>query len=128
MADPSSTSKITPSSPSPTRRHWNGAPGDRHEHHNVWLNGGVKGPATAAPWKLDPPAEGTEQRRTSDASTSSNSSNRRKSSTAGLFSNLTTLKRDSPDPASVARRQSFNDQIAKGGVFSKWWDGYTRGP
>ncbi|KAJ9300957.1 hypothetical protein DTO271G3_2121 [Paecilomyces variotii] len=127
MADASSTSNITPSAPSPTRRHWNGAPGDRHEHHNVWLRGGIKGPAQTAPWKLDSPIEGTSQRRTSDASTSSNSSNRRKSSTPGLFANLTTQKRDSPDPASAARRMSFNEQIAKGGAFSKWWHGYTRG-
>lgn len=37
-----------------TRRHWHGAPGARHEHHNVWTHGGSKGPAVRAPWALTP--------------------------------------------------------------------------
>lgn len=37
-------------SSSPPRRHWNGPVGARHEHQNVWLNGGVRSPAPPAPW------------------------------------------------------------------------------
>jgi hypothetical protein len=37
-------------SSSPPRRHWNGEVGARHEHQNVWMNGGARSPATTAPW------------------------------------------------------------------------------
>lgn len=36
------------------RRHWHGTAGDRHEHHNVWMQGGAKGPSSRAPWALTP--------------------------------------------------------------------------
>ena len=36
--------------PSSPRRHWNGDLGARHEHQNVWMNGGARSPATTAPW------------------------------------------------------------------------------
>ena len=37
-----------------TRRHWHGSPGDRHEHHNVWVQGGPKSQTTRAAWALTP--------------------------------------------------------------------------
>ena len=54
---------------------------------------------------------------------------RRSSASIGgtLFSNLQTQKRESSDPGMVARRASWNEQAQKGGIFSKLWDGYTRG-
>ena len=36
------------------RRHWHGNPGNRHEHHNVWVQGGPKGPSARAAWALTP--------------------------------------------------------------------------
>lgn len=36
------------------RRHWHGNPGDRHEHHNVWVQGGAKSPSPRAAWALTP--------------------------------------------------------------------------
>lgn len=73
----------------------------------------------------------------SNTSTSSNgkqtegtSGERRRSSAGsnnGLFSNLQTQKRESSSPDMATRRASWNEQAAKGGMFSKWWDGYTRG-
>ncbi|KAJ5788353.1 hypothetical protein N7457_003343 [Penicillium paradoxum] len=125
-----------------TRRHWHGSPGDRHEHLNVWMSGGAKAPTSRAAWAMMPGME--TPRRDSTSSTSSNGkqaegtsptlptvSERRRSSTTsstGLFSNLHSQKRDSTDPDMATRRASWNEQAAKGGFFSKWWDGYTRGP
>ncbi|KAJ5373876.1 hypothetical protein N7517_005882 [Penicillium concentricum] len=122
-----------------TRRHWHGNPGDRHEHLNVWMNGGAKSPSGRAAWAM-PDTE----RRDSNTSTSSSGNKgtegtatnypslgeRRRSSagsTGGLFSNLQTQKRESTNPDMATRRASWNEQAAKGGMFSKWWDGYTRG-
>lgn len=48
-------------------------------------------------------------------------------SSQGLFSNLHTQKRESTNADMATRRASWNDQAAKGGMFSKWWEGYTRG-
>lgn len=41
MSDDSSTSPP---------RHWHGQVGSRHEHQNVWMNGGVRSTAPSAPW------------------------------------------------------------------------------
>ncbi|KAJ6180475.1 hypothetical protein N7519_010936 [Penicillium mononematosum] len=38
-----------------TRRHWHGTPGDRHEHLNVWMNGGAKSPSGRAAWAMPIP-------------------------------------------------------------------------
>ncbi|KAJ5096105.1 hypothetical protein NUU61_005461 [Penicillium alfredii] len=132
-----------------TRRHWHGNPGDRHEHLNVWVQGGPKGPSGRAAWAMLPGMETT--RRDSNTSTSSATSNannannaggtaasptlpsvseRRRSSTSSsgaLFSNLQTQKRQSTDPDMVSRRASWNEQSQQGGFFSKLWEGYTRG-
>ncbi|KAJ5747927.1 uncharacterized protein N7511_009623 [Penicillium nucicola] len=124
-----------------TRRHWHGIPGNRHEHLNVWMNGGAKAPSSRAAWAMP---EGTpSDRRDSTTSTSSNNNNtsgsppipslseRRRSSASssgGLFSNLQSQKRESNTSADMAtRRASWNEQSAKGGAFAKWWEGYTRG-
>lgn len=48
-------------------------------------------------------------------------------SSQGLFSNLHTQKRESTNADMATRRASWNEQAAKGGMFSKWWEGYTRG-
>ncbi|KAJ5860836.1 uncharacterized protein N7529_008146 [Penicillium soppii] len=126
-----------------TRRHWHGTAGDRHEHLNVWMNGGAKGPSARAAWAMPPGTENA-TRRDSTTSNSSNTANnangspaiptvseRRRSSSggssAGLFANLQSQKRDSTDPEMTARRASWNEQAAKGGMFSNWWNGYTRG-
>ncbi|KAJ5142922.1 uncharacterized protein N7515_001709 [Penicillium bovifimosum] len=125
-----------------TRRHWHGSPGDRHEHLNVWMNGGAKARSPRAAWAM--PAGAMETgRRASDSSTTSQSkqdeatsppiptvSERRRSSggSGGLFSNLQSQKRLSTDPGMAGRRASWNEQAAKGGFFGKWWDEYTRGP
>ncbi|KAJ5222649.1 uncharacterized protein N7469_008889 [Penicillium citrinum] len=127
-----------------TRRHWHGTSGDRHEHLNAWVAGGAKGPAGRAPWALTPEMmKNLNNRRDSSGSASSsnagaetNTSNspptvseRRRSSAsgAGLFSNLQSQKRDSGGSDMAGRRASWNEQAAKGGVFSKLWDGYTKG-
>ncbi|GAB1191645.1 hypothetical protein APSETT444_000827 [Aspergillus pseudonomiae] len=93
-------------------RHWHGSLGDRYEHHNVWVTGGPPQPYMA--------------RRPSgaEAASASATAERRGSS---LFESLTNQKRNSTDPASAARRASYNDQAQQGGFFSKWWEGYTRG-
>lgn len=58
-------------------------------------------------------------------------SERRRSSAsgngAGLFSNLQNQKREGGGSDMAGRRASWNEQSAKGGVFSKLWQGYTRG-
>jgi hypothetical protein len=56
-------------------------------------------------------------------------SERRRSSAGGtgLFANLQTQKRDSTNPDMTARRASWDEQAVKGGMFSNWWNGYTRG-
>ncbi|OQE39111.1 hypothetical protein PENCOP_c007G02341 [Penicillium coprophilum] len=122
-----------------TSRHWHGSIGDRHEHTNVWMQGGAKSPSGRAAWAMP----GTDNRRDSNTSTSSNGNKasegiaanpsgpgeRRRSSAGsnGLFSNLHTQKRESTNPDMANRRASWNEQAAKGGMFSQWWDGYTRG-
>ncbi|KAJ5509311.1 hypothetical protein N7527_011454 [Penicillium freii] len=119
-----------------TRRHWHGSPGDRHEHLNVWMNGGAKSPSGRAAWAMP----NTDNRRDSNTSTSSDGNkqteripslgDRRRSSASssqGLFSNLHTQKRESTNADMATRRASWNEQAAKGGMFSKWWEGYTRG-
>ncbi|KAJ5696538.1 hypothetical protein N7536_006950 [Penicillium majusculum] len=123
-----------------TRRHWHGNPGDRHQHLNVWMNGGAKSPSGRAAWAMP----NTDNRRDSNTSTSSDGTKqtegtasnpptlaeRRRSSagsSGGLFSNLNTQKRESTNADMATRRASWNEQAAKGGMFSKWWEGYTRG-
>lgn len=59
-------------------------------------------------------------------------SERRRSSASGnngpgLFSNLQTQKREGGGSDMAGRRASWNEQSAKGGVFSKLWQDYTRG-
>lgn len=49
------------------------------------------------------------------------------SAAGGIFANLHSQKRDNTDAEHNARRASWNEQSAKGGMFSKWWEGYTRG-
>lgn len=48
-------------------------------------------------------------------------------SSNGLFSNLHSQKRESTSADMATRRASWNEQAAKGGMFSKWWEEYTRG-
>ncbi|CAI7569855.1 hypothetical protein N7533_001991 [Penicillium manginii] len=134
-----------------TRRHWHGTSGNRHEHHNAWVAGGAKGPAGRAPWALTPEmTSNLNARRESTGSTTSNSSatadtaahtqnqaqspptvsERRRSSASGgpgLFSNLQNQKREGGGSDMAGRRASWNEQSAKGGVFSKLWQDYTRG-
>ncbi|KAJ6000229.1 hypothetical protein N7481_000638 [Penicillium waksmanii] len=139
-----------------TRRHWHGSSGNRHEHHNAWVAGGAKGPAGRAPWALTPEMmSNLNARRESTGSTNSNTSataaadtaaahtqnqtpnpptvsERRRSSASGnggpgLFSNLQTQKREGGGSDMAGRRASWNEQSAKGGVFSKLWQDYTRG-
>ncbi|KAJ5791552.1 uncharacterized protein N7518_008563 [Penicillium psychrosexuale] len=122
-----------------TRRNWHGTPGDRLEHSNVWMSGGAKSPTGRAAWAMPI----TNNRRDSDTSTSTSNGKpaegdtpnppglgeRRRSSAGsnGLFSNLHTQKRESTNADMAIRRASWNEQAAKGGMFSKWWEGYTRG-
>jgi len=109
------------------KRHWNGIAGDRHEHQNVWLNGGIKGPAVTSPWA----GWDAHRRRASDASTGSAGE-----ATAGspsspkpssLFTNLTQQKRNSTDVQANERRKSFADQLPKNGFISTMWHGWTKG-
>ncbi|KAL1965948.1 hypothetical protein VTN77DRAFT_5081 [Rasamsonia byssochlamydoides] len=105
------------------RRHWNGSVGDRHEHQNVWLRGGVRGPAVTSPWA----GWDADRRRNSQTSTSSVSS-RRSSSSSTLFTTLTNQKRNSADSSLAARRKSYIEQGPRPtGIFANWWHGYTRG-
>ncbi|CAG8909323.1 unnamed protein product [Penicillium egyptiacum] len=172
-----------------TRRHWHGTPGDRHEHLNVWMNGGAKSPTGRAAWAMpitetrrvchlplsisaliplalhhhlttslptlpihihlsiyttSPKSNLTPKMKDSNTSTSSNGSKRiqetlpdapgigeRRGSAVdganGLFSNLQTQKRGNSNADFATRRASWNEQAATRGMFSKWWEGYTRG-
>ncbi|KAL1985245.1 hypothetical protein VTN96DRAFT_8161 [Rasamsonia emersonii] len=109
------------------RRHWNGSVGDRHEHQNVWLRGGVRGPAVSSPWA----GWDAYRRRDSETSINSVSSSRRSSSSPSgtpLFTTLTHQKRSSTDPDLTARRKSYSEQSpVRPGVLASWWHGYTRG-
>lgn len=137
------------------RRHWNGSVGDRHEHQNVWLRGGVRGPAVTSPWagwdayrrrvrshQKNPPygffkkfntelLYCTQDSESSIKSLSSNSNSRRSSSSSSsgtLFTTLTHQKRSSTDPDLSARRKSYSEQSpTRPGFLSSWWRGYTRG-
>ncbi|PYH75594.1 hypothetical protein BO82DRAFT_359897 [Aspergillus uvarum CBS 121591] len=53
---------------------------------------------------------------------------RRRSSgqNSSLFEGLTSQKRNS-DPNFASRRDSYTEQAQTGGMFARWWDGYTRG-
>ncbi|KAE8383036.1 hypothetical protein BDV26DRAFT_252541 [Aspergillus bertholletiae] len=122
------------SNPQPPR-HWHGTMGDRYEHLNVWVRGGPPQPYIARRPSATEAASATDDRRESvSSSTSSDSNNpptapnrRRSSQGASLFESLTNQKRNATDPASEARRASYNDQMQQGGFFAKWWEGYTRG-
>ncbi|RAL08955.1 uncharacterized protein BO97DRAFT_190802 [Aspergillus homomorphus CBS 101889] len=140
-------SKDQPQSP----RHWHGDFGNRYEHQNVWVRGGPSAPYfrrpsvpggsvfnTAATTTTGP--EMTTDRRGSNSSDMSNSSNnmasspprapdRRRSSgqNSSLFGGLTSQKRNSADPNFASRRESYTEQSQSGGMFARWWDGYTRG-
>ncbi|OJJ44657.1 hypothetical protein ASPZODRAFT_144618 [Penicilliopsis zonata CBS 506.65] len=127
-----------------SRRHWHGDIGNRHEHQNAWVRGGIMQNILRPVWA---PNEPEKDRRGSDSSTmsavssasaaneSSNSppsvaDKRRRSSVHGsgpLFQNLSNQKRNSTDADAASRRASFMEQSEKGGMLSKWWEGYTRG-
>jgi hypothetical protein len=126
------------------KRHWHGTAGDRYEHQNPWTHGGSKGPAPRAAWALTPEMMAADtQRRNSAASANSNANSndsgspttpsvneRRRSSASsgkGLFSGLSTQKRESADANMATRRASWDEQRQQGGFFSKLWEGYTRG-
>jgi hypothetical protein len=108
------------------KRHWNGAVGDRHEHQNVWLNGGVKSPAVTSAWA----GWDSHRRRASDASTSSSNDVMGSSSSPkspSRFVNLSQQKRNSTDAQAAERRKSFADQLPDKGFFANMWHGWTRG-
>ncbi|OKL64063.1 hypothetical protein UA08_00163 [Talaromyces atroroseus] len=109
---------------SPPRRHWNGEVGARHEHQNVWMNGGARATAPMAPWAgWDADKK---ERRTSDSSTRSNSST--SSGSKSLFDSLNTQKRGSFSDADQAqRRRSYAEMLPERGFFSRMWHGYTTG-
>ncbi|KAL2007024.1 hypothetical protein VTN00DRAFT_8462 [Thermoascus crustaceus] len=137
------------------RRYWNGSPGNRHDHHNVWVVGGkpqVSRAQAAKESASDALATAFGGRRGSDSSVTSNTSisssnsnnngigsasntpksNERKASfsgNGGLFQTLSNQKRSNTDQNLARRRQSWNEQAVggSGGFFSKWWDGYLRG-
>ncbi|KAL1972348.1 hypothetical protein VTN31DRAFT_6762 [Thermomyces dupontii] len=120
---------------SPPRRHWNGLPGARHEHQNVWINGGPRSPAPKPAWYgWD---EAWKTRRASDSSTLSASSTGSNSSTNGSkaskpFEKLQELKRNLPHHQTNEFRQrkmSWDDQIGpqRKGLLASWWNGYVRG-
>ncbi|KAL5359220.1 hypothetical protein BJX96DRAFT_147998 [Aspergillus floccosus] len=130
-------------------RHWHGSVGDRYEHSNVWVRGGPatayrRPSASAIPATASASTVGHDMndRRgsaasdmsagsmSSSANTGSSPPGRRRSSGHGpstLFESLTSQKRTSEDASAAARRASYTDQAQKGGFFSKWWEGYTRG-
>ncbi|CBF77436.1 hypothetical protein AN4474.2 [Aspergillus nidulans FGSC A4] len=120
------------------RRHWHGNPGDRYEHHNVWVRGGAassyRRPSSASASDVF----GATDRRSSSASEGDAGARspppslgeRRRSSGHGpssLFESLTSQKRNSNDGAFAQRRQSWNEQARPGGYFSKWWSEYIGG-
>jgi len=49
------------------------------------------------------------------------------SSSGSLFSGLINQKRNSDDPAAMARRQSFHDQKPATGMLGNWWHNWTQG-
>ncbi|KAF3387698.1 hypothetical protein F1880_000889 [Penicillium rolfsii] len=132
---------MTDKTPDNIKRHWHGDAGDRYEHQNAWTHGGSKGPASRAAWALTPEMMAADANRRGSAGSASSSTSagspttpsindRRRSSassSSGLFSGLNTLKRESTDANTAARRASYNEQHAQGGFFTKLWEGYTRG-
>ncbi|EED15238.1 conserved hypothetical protein [Talaromyces stipitatus ATCC 10500] len=109
------------------RRHWNGQPGARHEHQNVWLNGGIRSTAPSAPWAG---WDAHKKRRESESSSSTKSTESRRSSGTGksLFDTLHTQKRGSySDPSHEQRRKSYAEMMPEKGFFGKLWHGYTSG-
>ncbi|KAH8693668.1 hypothetical protein BGW36DRAFT_259478, partial [Talaromyces proteolyticus] len=108
---------------SPPKRHWHGEVGARHEHQNVWMNGGVRSPAGPAPWSG---WDAERKRRASEASTKSTSS--ASSNNTRKFDKLQTQKRESvSDAGSAERRRSFAEMLPEKGFFGRMWHGYTGG-
>ncbi|RAO66994.1 uncharacterized protein BHQ10_003006 [Talaromyces amestolkiae] len=112
-------------SSSPPRRHWNGSVGARHEHQNVWTNGGVRSTAPSAPWAG---WNADKKRRESESSTKSNESRRSSGTGKPLFETLHSQKRGSfSDPSDEQRRKSYDEMMPEKGFFGKLWHGYTKG-
>lgn len=135
-------------SSSPPRRHWNGSVGSRHEHQNVWMNGGVRSTAPSAPWagwnadkkrRVRSPFPSNPQltfiltnivwcRQESESSTKSNESRRSSGNGKALFETLHSQKRGSfSDPSHEQRRKSYAEMMPEKGFFGKLWHGYTTG-
>ncbi|OOQ88371.1 hypothetical protein PEBR_13650 [Penicillium brasilianum] len=106
----------------------------------------VRSPPPAPPqcqstfqFPISPPSNKITQESASSANTANGGSpttpsvnERRRSSAssgsgAGLFSSLSSQKRESVDSNMAARRASWDEQRQQGGFFSKLWEGYTRG-
>ncbi|KAF3402926.1 hypothetical protein DPV78_004340 [Talaromyces pinophilus] len=112
-------------SSSPPRRHWKGPVGARHEHQNVWMNGGVRSTAPPAPWSG---WDADRKRRESESSTKSNESRRSSGNGKALFETLHSQKRGSfSDPNNEQRKKSYAEMLPEKGFFGKWWRGYTTG-
>ncbi|KAK0632360.1 hypothetical protein B0T14DRAFT_560060 [Immersiella caudata] len=64
---------------------------------------------------------------TSSASSAGSATSPRRASHGGLFEGLQNQKRNNNDPASVARRQSMNEQRPKPGFIGQMWNNWVRG-
>ncbi|KAK0655760.1 hypothetical protein B0T16DRAFT_451395 [Cercophora newfieldiana] len=64
---------------------------------------------------------------TSSASSAGSASTPRRASHGGLFEGLQNQKRRD-DPASIARRQSMNEQRPKSGFIGQMWNNWVHGP
>ncbi|KAM7224272.1 hypothetical protein V8F06_000053 [Rhypophila decipiens] len=101
------TTTTTAPSPSPIMSSMGSGTGFRNERSDSTSSTGSGSTASSS----SSPASPTTSRRASQ----------------GLFDSLTAQKRKD-DPASIARRQSMNDQQPKSGFIGQMWNNWVHGP
>ncbi|KAJ5579963.1 uncharacterized protein N7459_005948 [Penicillium hispanicum] len=114
----------TPSIPNQHQYHSNMAP--RHDQQSSSTSTSSTGSASNS----NSNSNTTKNNAANESPTLPSVKDRRRSSASSggpLFSTLQTQKRESSDPGMAGRRASWNEQAQKGGVFSRLWEGYTRG-
>ncbi|KAK4995518.1 hypothetical protein LTR66_004688 [Elasticomyces elasticus] len=75
-----------------------------------------------------PPAASERRSSTQQERRSSTQQDRRRSSNAGLFANLTSMKRNPEDEAGAARRKSIEDMNKPVGMLGNLWNNAFKNP